>query len=192
VPCEKIGVPFDSAGHVSTLSDDERTKVTVELSRCEPAIRAGNLDMLELVLEICNRCQIAAPVWLLPQALEAVNRVLGFNPRTRQKRIQREVHQIRWAAVHHLRTSRSLTWDAAYEAASRELRHTRVRGSEETIRASYKWMNRHPFIKSMRQYGLAEEVEAFAREQYESRQAISERLISLESRHTTRPKRRPS
>jgi len=78
------------------------------------------------------------------------------------KKMQREIHQIRWAAVHHLRASRRLSWDAAYEAANKELYRTRARGSEETIRASYKWMNRHPFIKSMRQYGLAEEIDAFA------------------------------
>jgi hypothetical protein len=102
--------------------------------------------------------------------------------------MQREIHQIRWAAVHHLRASRRLSWDAAYEAANKELYRTRARGSEETIRASYKWMNRHPFIKSMRQYGLAGEIDAFAREQYENKQATSERLISLGSRHTTKPK----
>jgi hypothetical protein len=190
VPYEKIGVPFDSAGRASALTDDEKTKVIVELSKCERAIRAGNLHMLELALEICNRCQIAAPVWLLPHALEAINRLLSLHPRTRQNRMQREINQLRWAAVHHLRASRGLTWDAAYEAARRELYHTRARGSEETIRASYKWMNLHPFIKSMRQYGLAAELDVFAREQYENRQAISERLISLESRHTTKPKRR--
>jgi hypothetical protein len=189
VPNEKIGVPFDSAGRASALTDDEKAKVIVELSKCEPAIRAGNLHMLELALEICNRCQIAAPVWLLPHALEAINRLLSLHPRTRLNRMQREIHQIRWAAVHHLRASRGLTWDAAYEAARRELHHTRARGSEETIRASYKWMNLHPFIKSMRQYGLVAEIDVFAREQYEKRQAISERLISLES--DAKPKRRP-
>jgi hypothetical protein len=186
VPYEKIGVPFDSAGPALALTDDEKTRVIVELSKCEPAIRAGNLDLLELALEICSRCQLEAPLWLLSHALEAIKRLLQLNPRTRQKRMQREIHQIRWAAVHHLRANRRLTWDAAYEAANKELYRTRARGSEETIRASYKWMNRHPFIKSMRQYGLAGEVDAFAREQYENRQAISERLISLGSRHQNR------
>jgi hypothetical protein len=38
----------------------------------------------------------------------------------------------------------------------------------------------------MRQYGLAGEIDAFAREQYENMQAISERLISLGSRHQNR------
>jgi hypothetical protein len=103
--------------------------------------------------------------------------------------MQREVHQLRWAVVHHLRASRKLTWDAAYEAANEELYHTRARGSEETIRASYKWMNRHPILKSMRQHGLAGEIDSFAREQYENRQATSKRLILLGSRDTTKPKR---
>jgi hypothetical protein len=182
VPYEKIGVPFEkiSAGRTSPLSDDEKAKVIAELSKCEAAIRARNVDMLELVLDICSRCDIPAPVWLLPHVLEALNR---FNPRTRQKRMQREIHQIRWAAVHHLRASRGLTWEAAYEAARRELSRTRARGSEETIRRSYQWMNRHALIKSMRQLGPAGEIDDFAREQYENRQATSERLISLESRH---------
>jgi hypothetical protein len=137
VPYEKIGVPFDSAGPALALTDDEKTRVISELSKCEPAIRAGNLDLLELALEICSRCQLEAPVWLLPHALEAIKRLLQLNPRTRQKRMQREIHQIRWAAVHHLRANRKLTWDAAYEAANKELYRTRARGSEETIRASY-------------------------------------------------------
>src|SRR6266481_9190561 len=187
VPYEKIGVPFEkiSAQRASLLSDDEKTKLITELSKCEPAIRAGSLDMLELALEICNRCDVPPPVWLLPHVLEAINKLLCFNSRTRQKRMQREIHQIRWATVHHLRASRGLTWDAAYETAYGELYRTRARGREETIRASYKWMNRHPFIKSIRQYGYAGEVDDFAREQYENRQATSERLISLESRHAT-------
>jgi hypothetical protein len=179
VPYEKIGVPF-SAGRASPLSDDEKAKVIRELSKCEPAIRARNLDMLELVVDICNRCDIPPPVWLLPHVLEALNRLLRLKPRTRQKRMQREMHQIRWATVHHLRASQRLTWEAAYAAAHRELSHTRARGSEETIRASYKWMNRHAFIKSMRQRGSTEEIDDFAREQYENRHATSERLISLD------------
>jgi hypothetical protein len=181
VPYAKIGVPFDSAGLASALTPDEKTKLIVELSKCEPAIRAGNLDLLELVLEICRRCQLSAPIWLLPHVLEAISRLLKLNPRSRQKRLQREIHQMRWAAVHHLRTSQRLTWEAAYEAAKTQLYHTRGRGSEETIRASYKWMNRHPFIKSMRQHGLAAEIDAFAREQFETRHTISERLILLGS-----------
>jgi hypothetical protein len=188
VPYAKIGVPFDSAGAASTLTDNEKTKVIIELSNCEPAIRAGNLDLLELVLEICRRCQVPAPVWLLPHAIEAINKLLQLNSRTRQKRLQREIHQMRWAAVHHLRTSQRMTWEAAYEAANQQLYRTRGRGSEETIRASYKWMNRHPFIKSMRQRGLAGEIDAFASEQHENRHAISQRLISLSSRYRT-PKR---
>jgi AcrR family transcriptional regulator len=185
LPYEKIGVPFEksSAGRASPLSNDEKAKVIAELSKCEASIRGRNLDMLELVLEICNRCDIPAPVWLLPHVLEVLNR---FNPRMRQKRMQLEVDQIRWAAVHHLRASRKLTWEDAYEAAHQELSRTRARGSEETIRASYQRMNRHPLIKSMREDGLAGEIDDFAREQYENRQATSERLISLEFQNTTK------
>src|SRR5262249_22664138 len=73
--------PFDSAGPASALTDDEKTKVIVELSKCEPAVRAGNLDLLELALEICSRCQLEAPVWLLPHALEAIKRLLQLNSR---------------------------------------------------------------------------------------------------------------
>jgi hypothetical protein len=194
VPYEKIGVPFEKifTARNSPLSDDEKTKVIAELSKCEPAIRARNLDMLELVLHICGRCDVPPPVWLLPHVLEVLNRLLRLDPRTRQKRRQREIHQIRWAAVHHLRASRRLTWEAAYEAAHRELYRTRARGSEETIRASYIWMNRHPMIKSMRQNGLPGEVDDFAREQYENRRAASERIISLELRDGKKPKYRPS
>jgi hypothetical protein len=188
VPYQKIGVPFDSTELASALTNDEKTKVITELSKCEPAIRDGNLHLLELALEICRRCQLAAPVCLLPHALEAINRLLKLSSRTRQTMMQREIHQIRWATVYHLRVSQGLTWDAAYQAASEELFHTHARGSEETIRASYKWMNLHPFIKSMRQYGLAAEIDAFAREQYENRQDTSRRLIALDTRHTP-PKR---
>ena len=192
VPFEKIGVPFEksSTGRTLPLSDNEKTQVISELSRCETAIRAGNLDLLELALEICNRCKVAPPVWILPPVIEAINKLLRINPRTRQKRMQREIHQIRWATVHHLHASQKLTWEAAYEAARRDLNHTRARGSEETIRASYKLMNHHPFIKSARQRVVPGELDDFAREQYENRHAISNRLISLEARDATKPKRR--
>jgi hypothetical protein len=96
LPYDKIGVPFDSTSPASTLTHNEKTKVIIELSKCEPAIRAGNLDLLELALEICRRCQVQAPVWLLPHALETINRFLELNSRTRQKRLQREIHQVRW------------------------------------------------------------------------------------------------
>jgi hypothetical protein len=183
LPHEKIGVPFDPASHASVLTDEEKNRVIVELGKCEPAIRAGNLHVLELAFEICSRGQVAPPLWLVPHALKALNTLMHFiDPRTRN--FQREIHQIRWAAVHYLRTSRGLTWEEAYPAAYKELYHTRARGSEETIRASYKWMNRHPFIRSMRQKGLPGEINDFAREQYENRQAASERLISLEVRRT--------
>jgi hypothetical protein len=182
VPAEKIGVPFDnrSASSVSLLSDNEKAKIIAELSKCQPAVRAGSLEALELALEMCRRSNVPAPVWLLPYVLESINKLMRMNARARQKRMQREINQLRWAAVHHLRTSQRLTWEAAYEAACRELRPTRARGTEETIRASYKWMNRHPLIRSIRQCGLAGEIDAFAREQYENRQAASQRIISLE------------
>jgi hypothetical protein len=184
LPYEKVGVPFEPSSPTLVLTDDEKTKVILELSKCERAIRAGNLHVLELALEICNRCRLPAPVWLLPYAVEAINRLLHLGPRRLKYSMQREIHQIRWAAVHHLRISRRLTWEAAYHAAYKELYHTRARGSEETIRASYKWMNGHPFIKSMRREGLPGEIDAFAREQYHNRQAASERLISIEGRRT--------
>jgi hypothetical protein len=179
VPHEKIGVPFDSAGLPAALTDDEKTKIITELSKCEPAIRGGDLHLLELTLEICRRCQVPAPVWLLQHAIEAINSLLKLSRRTRQQMMQREIHQMRWAAVHHLRASRGLTWEQAYVAATEDLHDTLGRGSEETIRASYKWMNLHLFIKSMRKCGLTGEVDAFAREQYENRHATSRRLISL-------------
>ena len=183
VPYEKIGVPFDSEHPGGqALTQDEKEQLITELSNCEPAIRAGNLDLLELALEICRRCQLAVPLCLLPHTLEAINLLLKLSPRTRQKMMQREIHQIRWATVHHLRITRRLTWEAAYEAATKELNHTRAEGSEETLRASYKWMNQHPFIKSMRQHGLVGEIDAFAREQYEKKQSTSERLRALEVR----------
>jgi hypothetical protein len=189
VPQEKIGVPFDTPGRVCALTDGEKTRVITELSKCESAIRAGNLHMLELALELCNRCQIHVPGWLLPYVLNAINSFLKFHPRTRQSMMQREIHQLRWAVVHHLHGNQGLTWDAAYKAAGRDLYHTRACASEETIRASYKWMNLHPCIKSMRQKGLAGEIDAFAREQYDDRHLISERLISLEKSYA-KPKRR--
>jgi hypothetical protein len=172
-------VPFDPDEQPSELAENEKQTVVLELSKCEPDIRAGNLELLELVLEICSRCQIPAPVWALPYAIEAINKLVKLRPRDRQRMMQREIHQIRWATVHHLRVSQALTWDAAYEAATKELQHTCARGSEDTIRASYIWMNRHPFIKSMRQHGLPREIDAFAREQYEKRHITSERLAGL-------------
>jgi hypothetical protein len=190
VPYEKIGVPFNSDEPASALTDDEKQTVLVELSRCEPTIRAGNLELLELALEICNRCQLPAPVCLLPHALDAINRLLKLRPRTQHQMMQREIDLLRWATVHHLRVSRGLTWDAAYAAASEELNHSCARGSAETMRASYKWINRHPLIESMRQQGPAGEIDAVAREQYEKRQATSER-ISLALRDSTK-KRRPT
>jgi hypothetical protein len=172
-------VPFDPDERPSALTQDEKQRVLVELSKCEADICAGNLELLELALEICNRCMIEAPVWLLPHATQAINRLIKLSPRARQKMMQREIHQIRWATVHHLRVSQGLTWEAAYEAAAKELHRTQARGSEETVRASYQWMNRHPFIKSMRQHGLVGEIDAFAREQYEKRHVTSERLAGL-------------
>jgi hypothetical protein len=179
VPYEKIGVPFDSASLVSSLTGNEKEKIVQELVKCEPAIRDGNLHLLEFTLEICRRCQVPAPVWLLQHAIEAINILLKLSRRTRQQMIQREIHQMRWASVHHLRASQRLNLEEAYAAATEALRDTRGRGSEETVRASYKWMNRHPFIESMRKHGLPAEIDAFAREQYENRHVTSRRLVSL-------------
>jgi hypothetical protein len=191
VPYKKIGVPFDKIPDdlIATLTDSEKTKIIAELSNCEAQIRAGNVDMLEMVVEICRRCALPLPGWVLPYVLSTINTLLRLNTRRRQAKVQREIQQIRWAAVHHLRLSQRLTWDDAYAAACRDLNSTRARGREETIRASYKWMNRHPFTKALRQNG---EVDDFAREQYKNRQSLSERLISIESRDRARPKYRPN
>lgn len=188
IPPAKIGVPFDKIpDDISTLTDSEKTKIIAELSKCEADIRAGNLDMLEMVVEICRRCAVPLPGWVLPYVLLAINTLLRLNTRTRQDKLQREIHQLRWAAVHHLRVTRKLTWEDTYAAASRELKRTRARGSEETMRASYKWMNRHSYIKALRHDG-PEEVNSFAREQYENRYAASERLTSVEQRDRVKPK----
>jgi hypothetical protein len=182
VPNEKIGVPFSSAAPTSALTDDEKATVLAELRKCEPKISAGNLHVLEFTLEICRRCDLSTPAWVLPHALDAINTLLKLHPRTRNKMIQREIHQLRWATVHHLRHGLKLTWDAAYIEATKELYDTRAQGTEETIRASYKWMTRHPIIKSIRQHGMPGELDEFAREQYGKRQDISERLAGLELR----------
>jgi hypothetical protein len=179
VPYQKIGVPFDPTRPASALTNDEKAKLIAELSKHEPHIRKGNLHLLELTLELCQRCQVPAPVWLLPHAIEAINSLLKMRVRTREAMMQREIHQMRWATVLHLRVSGELTWKATYAKAKEELSHTCARGSEDTIQSSYKWMNLHPFIKSMRENGLAGEIDAFAREQFESRHATSIRLISL-------------
>jgi hypothetical protein len=183
LPYEKIGVPFEKItyGHTVSLTDSEKAKVTAELSKCETEILAGNLDMLETTVELCNRCAVPLPGWLLPHLLEALSTLRRINSRTRQKYHQRELHQLRWAAVHHLRVSQSLTWEDAYAAASGDLSHTQARGSEETMRKSYKWMNRHPYIKSLRDKdSLPGQLDDFAREQYENRKAISERMNALQ------------
>jgi hypothetical protein len=176
-----LAVPHEKISAGLPLEDEEKTKVIAELAKCESAIHGGNLDMLELALKICKDCEIRPPEWLVPHIQKAINRLLRFNARSRRKKIQREIHQLRWAAVHYWRSG-GYTWDAAYEAACRDLRGTRGRGSEETIRASYKWMNRHPIINSIRKNGFVGEIDAFAREQYENRKAISERLVSIELR----------
>jgi Resolvase, N terminal domain/Recombinase len=189
VPYEKIGVPFSSAGLTSALTDDEKETIIAELSKCEPDISAGNLEVLELALEICRRCELPTPGWLLPHALEAINKLVKLKARTRQQMVQREVDQLRWATVHHFRVTRRLTCEAAWDAATKELDHTRAHGSEETIRSSYKRMNRHPLIRSMRRDGLPSDIDDFAREQYESRQAISRRIFSLDSQQGTTAKK---
>jgi hypothetical protein len=183
VPSAKIGVPFDknSPSSASSLSDYEKLTVVQELSKCEPAIRTGSLELLELAIEICRRCDIAPPLWLLPYILKMINKLVRINARAGQSRRQLEIHQIRWATVYHLRVSRKITWEDAYEAAHQELRLTRARGSAETIRASCKWMSRHSLLKSMRERGLVGEVDAFAREQYTNREINLERLVSLEA-----------
>jgi hypothetical protein len=189
LPYEKIGVPFEKIpdGHSVSLTDSEKAKVTTELSKCETEIRAGNLEMLETTLELCNRCAVPLPAWLLPHLLEALSMLRRINSRTRQKYHQREVHQLRWAAVHHLRASQSLTWEDAYVAASQDLSRTHARGSAETMRKSYKWMNRHPYIKSLRDKdSLPGELDDFAREQYENRKVISERMSALQVRDRKR------
>jgi hypothetical protein len=127
--------------------------------------------------------------WLLPHALEAINKLVKLKARTRQQMVQREVDQLRWATVHHFRVTRRLTCEAAWDAATKELDHTRAHGSEETIRSSYKRMNRHPLIRSMRRDGLPSDIDDFAREQYENRQAISRRIFSLDSQQVTTTKK---
>jgi len=189
LPYEKIGAPFEKlpAGQAVALNEFEKARVAAELLKCEADICAGNLDMLETTVEICNRCAVPLPRWLLPHILEALSTLRRINTRTRQKYRQREVHQLRWAAVHHLHFGQRLTWENAYAAASRDLSLTSARGTEETMRTSYKWMNRHPYIKALRDKdSLPGELDNFAREQYENRQAISERMIALEKRDQTR------
>ena len=172
---------------VATLTNSEKTKIIAELSKCEADIRAGNLDMLEMVVEICRRCALPLPGWVLPYVLLAINTLSRLNTRRRQAKMQREIHQLRWAAVHHLRVTRKFTWEDAYASASQELKRTRARGSDETMRASYKWINCHLYIKALRRDG-PEEVNSFAREQYENRFAASEKLTSVEQRDRVKPK----
>jgi hypothetical protein len=191
VPYEKIGIPFES-GRDAALTDSEKVIIAAELAKCQAHIRAGNLDMLEFAVEICNRCAIPLPGWLLPHILKVINKLLQSSGRTRQGRLQREIHQMRWATVQYLCASQGLTWEDAFEEASRALSCTRARGSGETIRASYKWMNRHPIIVSLRQNGLPNEVEDFARAQYENMHVASERIRSLELVEMTKQKRQKS
>jgi hypothetical protein len=188
LPFEKIGMLFEKGSLPVALSNDEKEYVLAELSTCEPKIRAGNLHVLEVVLEVCNRCALPAPVWLLPYLLETINKLLCSRVGMRKNWLQREIHQVRWATVHHLRSTQGLPWEEAWARARKELAQTRAEGSEETMRASYKWMIRHPFIASMRRDGQSQDIDEFARGQYKNRHAISERLIFLEERDVKRRK----
>jgi hypothetical protein len=110
LPYEKIGVPFEKIpdGQTIVLTDSEKAKVAVELSKCEADIRGGNLDMLEMAVEICDRCAVPLPEWLLPHILEALSMLRRIKTRSRQRYRQREVHQLRWAAVHICATAKNL------------------------------------------------------------------------------------
>jgi hypothetical protein len=187
LPYAKIGPEKIADGQTVFLTEAEKAKLAAELSKCETEIRAGNLEMLQTTLELCNCCGVPLPGWLLPYLLEALCMLRRINSRTRQKYHQRELHQLRWAAVYHLRFSQSLTWEDAYTAASRDLRRTQARGSEETMRNSYKWMSRHPYVVALRRGdSLPGQLREFARNQYENRQAISERMSALQVRDRER------
>ena len=188
LPHEKVGKLFEKSSVPTALTDDDKERVLAEVSTLEPKIRAGSLHVLEVVLEVCNRCALPAPVWLLPYLLETINKLLCTQTQIRKNWLQREIHQVRWATVHHLRATEGLTWKEAWTRACTELTQTRFAGSEETMRLSYKWMIRHPFIASMRRDEQSEDIDEFAREQYENRYAISKRLIFLEERDLKRRK----
>ena len=134
---------------------------------------AGAGDLWAIRTALCT-CEVfgCVPPWLFRPIDELiVEQILGKRRRGRAGNYlaaakQHKVHLMRWATVKHLRENcreRAPTWDVAYREAARELRGTIAQGSEELMRASYKFYCRHPLTRG------GPNVAAIARQYYEER-----------------------
>ena len=87
----------------SKLNDFEKTEVTAELLKCEAAICAGNLDMLEMAVEICNRCAVPLPARIrretkggLAEGLTSALRTHDWPSASQKRRLR--LHVTEWSS----------------------------------------------------------------------------------------------
>lgn|SRR5262249_19491758 len=131
---------------VETEADIRRS-----VAKCERKYRGGDLSALSGALWICQVGGIPPPKWIvsavygLVDEKENTKRSPGRTGNPKAKLKQAQIHEVRWAAVFHLRKNcpdRAPTWDAAYSEASQALRGSPAQGSAETMMASYKRVQR--------------------------------------------------
>jgi hypothetical protein len=144
-----------------------------QLDNFELAYKRGELEIVSLALDLCVRRAVHPPKWICDGVADLAERHArdrkrrGRNGNWVAQERQRRIHQVRWATVKHLKENcreRALTWDKAYEEASRVLRGTIARGSAETMSASYKRQCRDPMvmeIKSVSPSMLAESARSY-------------------------------
>ena len=157
------------------LSDADKIAATEELSKLKPLVEAGQISPLYSALSYFKMWQLVPPDWLYDAVFELIHKETSRNRRGQAKERQHSIDLIRWATVKYYRESVGLTWEAAYDAASRKLQGSPAGGNEETIRASYKRHQHDGYIELLRRHDGAEAVGRYAREIYEDREKLMPR-----------------
>jgi hypothetical protein len=127
------------------------------LAACEKAWRSGLLLAVADAVEICRLSRQPPPDWLAEAvAVTVTKRMTKFE---RRRRRQDMIHLVRWDAVTELRErrhellndprhdpdkpdDRGMTWEKCYAAVSELLAGTEAAGADDTIKASYIYVQR--------------------------------------------------
>jgi hypothetical protein len=115
---------------------DPRQSVYSRLYLLERAWRDGSPTAVLDALHFCWGHKRPPPDWLLTAVQDSISKQLSR--RDRRNFHSDQIHYTRWDAVVEARERFGMTWPDAYAAVSELLKGTLAEGSEETIKSSYR------------------------------------------------------
>ena len=160
------------------LTDEQKQEVLAELS--SKLRTRDSVYSLSVALQFLQMYNITPPSWVYDRLQSLIRNRWEEDRRTRAKEGQRIVDQIRWGAVRHLRSTRRLSWEKAYAAASDDLRGTASAGSDASMKASYQKHQRSARIKRIVADDGADALSYWAQLAYENRATGDGRWVVAE------------